>query len=766
MNNLDLTPEQLGLPECPAGGQGCHAWMFRAVHCLVDNQFTDDEIDSWVTNHLGRSPQQGEIANTIRTVRQEKEDAPVPRVSLYRDFDKERFDAMTAEGPMTPEEFKARGPLPTAVGDFLRGLFGDRKTVILKQKYSQGQFVWSSQRQDHEFTGLFKQNAEGVWFLSNPVTGVKVHVERLGKDSRRSEECLTHYEYALVESDSVEPGLWLRILSKLDLPIVSVVTSGGKSIHALVRIGAATREEWDAKVAELADIVVPVGGDWKALTAVRLTRLPFMRRGTDGPEQELLYFNPSAGAVSAPNGNTDSAPTQDGGSPAAPNGAPATKNNAFDDIWYDGKNVFMLGGDGIWRYEGAAFFTCSLKVRGFSDKTPRGSATSPMDVAKEYVRKHRRVDGAGPRLYHPDEIWWHGNKKFLNTATAKVHPSNPHSGVWGEGFPRYASILDNVFVNDDYRQAFLAWFKKFYESAKAGNLSIGQVMVLVGPVQCFKSFLIERLLMPAMGGYADLSAIASGDGNGFNAELFHSPLAVVDDTKGSSNEAMQNRYTAIIKKLAAHGMHSYHEKFITPTMVEWKGRVVIAANDDPESIKAVPSLDMSNADKLIALTMKAWEDNPPPQTWVGVEEAELANLLGWLEAWSIPERFLDHGSRYGVRSFVAPEISNKVDSSGAYAELLELRDAWWHRRPIEDQKEPWMGTSVELLQAWNETFDNIALTREWSARKLGRRMSQAANRPDTGISIAATRYGKSKTIRWRIDPPKAEEPPPDDVGPF
>lgn len=113
----------------------------------------------------------------------------------------------------------------------------------------------------------------------------------------------------VLESDSAPEDLWLRAVCQLPLPVVAIYTSGGKSIHVLCRVDAASKQEWDALAADLIPIVVPLGADPATISAVRLTRLPGMlRHGTRGPDgktvlfptpilQRLLFLNPKASAV-------------------------------------------------------------------------------------------------------------------------------------------------------------------------------------------------------------------------------------------------------------------------------------------------------------------------------------------------------------------------------------------------------------------------------------------------------------------------------------
>jgi len=772
---MNPTPEELGLNPCPTSGQGCHTWMFGAAHALVANAYDDAFIDQWITHYLQRDPQPREIVDTIANVRAEAEGLiePRPKVSLKREKDEKFLISLTAEGPLSVEDFKATSPIPPAdvsTSEFLRRLYGGKHNIIFTDQQTQGKLVWHDKVPDLAVDQITTNNTEGAWVMVNPVDGQFKAIERLGKKSRRAEENLVAYEYLLIESDSVELELWLRVLSNLSLPIVSVTTSGSKSAHALVRVNAKDRADYLEKASEIADLLVPLGADPAAMSAVRLTRVPGCMRKDTGKAQTLIYFNPEAGRATDQEGGGQSAsPLSDNcqDSPDSSNSSSKTnKSGQFEDIYYDGKTFFMKADDGIWRYEMVAMLSSELKCRGFSDRAPKGKAMSDMDKAKAFIREHRRVDGAGPSLYNKSELWFEGGKKFLNTAkNIKLVKAADTAGAWGEGFPRYAAIFDNVFLSDGYKDIFLAWFKRFYESAERGKLSMGQAMILVGPVHCFKTFMIEKLLKPAMGGYADLSSIVSGEGNGFNADLFQSPLAIIDDSRAAESEAQLNRYASAIKKLVAHGTHKYHEKYLTPIMVEWRGRVVIAANDDPVSIKAVPALNISNEDKIIALAMRTFEDGPTVETLKDVE-SELPALLAWLKAWEIPARYIDAPNRYFIRSYIAPEVREKLDAASPAATLRDLLLSWWARRGTTD---PWEGTAVELHQSFSDTFDNSSITREWPARAIGRRLSELEAQGDPNVKLIAKRSGKAKVHKYRLTCPNLEPDEPeeeDENNPF
>jgi hypothetical protein len=124
----------------------------------------------------------------------------------------------------------------------------------------------------------------GVWFLCNPVDGeYHPNPRQGGKLSRRSEESVTAWRYMVLESDTADGHEWLAALVQMPLRIAAIYTSGGRSIHALVRVDATSKADWDAKARKLKPLLTILGADPAAITAVRLTRLPGCFRGEDGP---------------------------------------------------------------------------------------------------------------------------------------------------------------------------------------------------------------------------------------------------------------------------------------------------------------------------------------------------------------------------------------------------------------------------------------------------------------------------------------------------
>jgi hypothetical protein len=147
---------------------------------------------------------------------------------------------------------------------------------------------------------------EGIWFLANPVNGVW-QLNAAGRSSLRSQGNITSWRYLVLESDrdDISEGEWLAFIAALPLPIAAIVETGRRLSHALIRIDAESKWDWDRVRNSLMPLFVRGGADPGSLSAVRLTRLPCCERlgwedehgvyheFADGPHvQRLLYLDP------------------------------------------------------------------------------------------------------------------------------------------------------------------------------------------------------------------------------------------------------------------------------------------------------------------------------------------------------------------------------------------------------------------------------------------------------------------------------------------
>ena len=120
----------------------------------------------------------------------------------------------------------------------------------------------------------------GAYIRFNPLDGGGV------KDSN-----VADFRFALVESDEQSVEQQYAIIRQLELPVACLVHSGGKSLHAIVRVEAASREQYRERVRYLYQICQKHGlaVDKQNSNPARLSRLPGVWRA--GRKQWLVATN-------------------------------------------------------------------------------------------------------------------------------------------------------------------------------------------------------------------------------------------------------------------------------------------------------------------------------------------------------------------------------------------------------------------------------------------------------------------------------------------
>jgi RecA-family ATPase len=115
----------------------------------------------------------------------------------------------------------------------------------------------------------------GAWIRHNPSTGSR-------------DENVVRFDHVLVESDNLSIEEQKKLLINLKLPITALIESGGKSVHALVKVQAKDAQEYDQKAKFLFDYLSKHSFvvDSANKNPARLSRLPGAMR--DGNLQKLL----------------------------------------------------------------------------------------------------------------------------------------------------------------------------------------------------------------------------------------------------------------------------------------------------------------------------------------------------------------------------------------------------------------------------------------------------------------------------------------------
>lgn len=140
--------------------------------------------------------------------------------------------------------------------------------------------------------------------ILNPLTG-KPAPKKSNPDEMtyRGDHCITAFKYCLIEFDNLTWEEQIRFWSEIKLPLVALIDTGGKSIHAWIDVQklapVSTSQDWEMHIKNrLYDrLLAPLGVDGACANPARLSRLPGHFREEKGKYQRLLWLSPEGRPV-------------------------------------------------------------------------------------------------------------------------------------------------------------------------------------------------------------------------------------------------------------------------------------------------------------------------------------------------------------------------------------------------------------------------------------------------------------------------------------
>jgi hypothetical protein len=113
------------------------------------------------------------------------------------------------------------------------------------------------------------------------------------------------FRYAVVEFDILSKpeqfAFWYSIITKKLLDVAVLLDSGGKSLHAWVRVNLQDRAAWDHEIGNRfygeQGVMTVMGADRACRNPSRLSRLAGHYRAEKKNWQALLYLNPKREAA-------------------------------------------------------------------------------------------------------------------------------------------------------------------------------------------------------------------------------------------------------------------------------------------------------------------------------------------------------------------------------------------------------------------------------------------------------------------------------------
>jgi len=427
-------------------------------------------------------------------------------------------------------------------------------------------------------------------------------------------------------------------------------------------------------------------------------------------------------------------------------------------VFFDGREYWTQHANRHWHAYNKSDIILHLKVAyGLRSVPARGETFSEVDQALHRIQKEQAISCAAPLIHRPKGIVMVNGLRVLNTSTAEVfQPSEKQDVDPATDFPWLDNYFATFFDPVEQLDYFYAWLRRWYVSAQDGRMLPGQASFFAGVPNTGKTLLSTGILSRIFGGHIDASSFLSGEDN-FNSHLFNSAVWAVDDVVPLTDTKTHLRFSALIKKMAANRTFSVREKYRVDKLIEWNGRVVVTCNTDPESIRILPDVDLSNRDKINLFRVADRDTFTFPRNVADIIQAELPFFLRWLLDWTPPDKVLGD-ARYGVQTYCEASLFEAARHSSSAYSFLEVLLKFFEGQ-VSDV---WTGSATELLSAMLNDDDGLAgIAAKYTPDKVGRELSKLASQ---NYALSQQRVGAKRI--WTIDIQQLTQGGGDEQSPF
>lgn len=369
----------------------------------------------------------------------------------------------------------------------------------------------------------------------------------------------------------------------------------------------------------------------------------------------------------------------------------------LDQYWFNGKSYYKLLNGGPVAIPKEQLIL-ELRKAGFSPKLNKNQTVSEVEQAILTISNDCRVEEVAPVVFSKDRVVTYGSRKILNNCrTTPVQPDDdgdPAKWPWIHQFlmPFFAQDSDG----NETLPYFLAWFQRLYEAVLNHRTAQGQLLIILGPTGHGKTLLTNKIVGASVGGFSDASDYLSGK-TSFNRDLCGSAAWVIDDQTAAATYADQRKFVELTKRCVANPRLEYHAKYADAIPLPWSGRVMMSLNLDANSLAALPSLDSSNRDKIIALRINSghkmkFGSNDFVENTIA---AELPHFLRWLIDWKAPVEIKD-SSRFGVKTYIDSFIEAAAYDNSSRSAIAEMVEFFAKKVREHTDRPKWRGTLTEF----------------------------------------------------------------------
>jgi len=301
---------QVKLQSIPAPGTGCNPYLLgvadQGVMAGIDPQTIHDDIrqaipqgdrrvsDAEITRAINRALADHQAGTYTPRPRQDPA-VKDGKAALRRIIDQAPFDDEVDIWEASP--LRVWDPPKDHAALLLSVLYAPDDLVFIGERYGDG-ILGDTIRPVSEWIRYFQDGGKtGPHIIVNPLDGIPRPKKDGSGDTLRGDANVREYRYCVVEFDDLGREDQIRFWSAARLPIVALIDSGNKSIHAWLQVSKLARvrtlDEWDEqiKLRLYEKLLIPLGVDPQCKNASRLSRLPGHFRSEKNSMQRLLWLS-------------------------------------------------------------------------------------------------------------------------------------------------------------------------------------------------------------------------------------------------------------------------------------------------------------------------------------------------------------------------------------------------------------------------------------------------------------------------------------------
>lgn len=186
---------------------------------------------------------------------------------------------------------------------FMDQLFWPGELIFTGERYDRG-VLGRTIRTRTEWCERYTQGEKPAPFLIiNPLDGQQGQTKGGNGTTMRGDGNVAAFRFCMAEFDNLSIIDQIRFWSVVKLPIMALVHSGGKSIHAWIDIwnmrDVLTSDEWNREIrlGLYEKYLIPLGVDRACSNPARLARMPGHFRTEKNEYQRLLWLSPDGRTI-------------------------------------------------------------------------------------------------------------------------------------------------------------------------------------------------------------------------------------------------------------------------------------------------------------------------------------------------------------------------------------------------------------------------------------------------------------------------------------